>query len=347
MVPHMGVVLDINEIVEALYALPFNVELGMVVYLPEQFDSVWNVHAYPPDQPHLFRYGNNIDELAVMLGLGVELVREVLYAGGGVQVMPLADGIFYAERVAPGPEAPSQNPVLQGDLNIQIRFLPTAGVLIRPAGSRLRIGLAYRQGGYLDVDPLAVIAQIEVGGLTVDYPLFITIVSNFLPDEYSAALAFELGPFLVSLEATRQVWSDYRFSTSETIHYYPGNPDLSGYVGGEPDFRDTLNLSLGLACRLNDSLSLLAGYCHQPTPVPDQSGRVSNYLDADRHIFSLGLRYALHRFPVTLEAMAQYHRLRETTVLKEGVRGKSWIEQESYRLEGEVLCGGVGLSLRW
>ncbi|OPZ58872.1 MAG: Outer membrane protein transport protein (OMPP1/FadL/TodX) [Deltaproteobacteria bacterium ADurb.Bin510] len=118
-----------------------------------------------------------------------------------------------------------------------------------------------------------------------------------------------------------------------------------------PEFDDTLNLRLGFEYRLNPRTSLMLGYAYQPSPVPDQSYKVTNYLDADKHMFSGGLSHSFRvpglSQPAKLSASLMYQQLETVRVYKDGVQGKTWVDQESYELSGYALAGFTGLALSW
>lgn len=147
---------------------------------------------------------------------------------------------------------------------------------------------------------------------------------------------------MISLEINKQLWSKYKFSVTDSLHY-----------AGSPDFKDTYNKRIGLEYRIDKKTSLMAGYFHQPSPVPNQSGRVSNYIDQDKDCFSVGASYVMDpplgitKQPVKLAGNLQYEKLKDLSVNKDGVTGISWVNQESYTVKGSALTVGVSLGLTW
>jgi len=165
----------------------------------------------------------------------------------------------------------------------------------------------------------------------------------FTPEEYSLGLAVDTDPILVSVEANRQRWSKYGLSYTDSINGYP-----------DPDFSDTTNYRVGVSYKGIKNLSINAGYAYQPSPIPDQSGRVSNYIDLDKNIFSLGAGYQfifpwwnLFKQPLKVEGVLQYQRLKEITVYKNGISGQSWANQVSYEVKGSAIAGGLNLNIAW
>ncbi len=87
---------------------------------------------------------------------------------------------------------------------------------------------------------------------------------------------------------------------------------------------------------------------HAISPVPDQSGRVSNYLDMDQDIFSLGASYALKTWPVSFSAVIKYFTFDGVTVNNDGVYGFTWGQsgQLSYTIpSGNIIMGGIEMRL--
>ncbi len=335
-VPVIGAILDINKIAN----LPMNVQFGLAASLPEQLDIAYNMYDYPPDQPHFIRYGDNIDRIFITASIGVEVIKDLFHVGVGTHAMLYGPGTFYIDDMS----LTEQNVVAQEEVGALFEYNPIAGILITPFDKRLKIGLSWKDEQELKLGPIPISASVFIGGAwQLNIPMILDINAFFCPEEYSAGIALDLDSFMVSIEADKQLWSEYSYSTTDTYHYF-----------GSPDFDDTINYRLGIEYKPSKNMSLMVGYSHLPTPVPNQSGRVSNYLDTDKDTFSLGASYTLTKpiigivkAPVTLAGVFQYQMLDDITVNKSGVTGPSWAPQESYTIEGTVFAGGVSLSLSW
>ncbi|MCD6569987.1 MAG: hypothetical protein J7L53_04725, partial [Deltaproteobacteria bacterium] len=345
-IPIVGIILDINDIVK----LPMNVQLGIAASLPEQMDISYRIHDFPPDQPHFIRYGDDIDRITMAASLGIEVIKDLVYVGGGVHSMLYGPGKYYVDDLS----LTEENVVAQAEFGALLEYDPMAGILITPFDKKLKIGLSWKDEQELKLGPMPILSSVFIGGSwELDVPMILDLNAFFTPEEYSAGIAYYFERFMVSIEADKQLWSEYSYSTTDRYHYYPGAPGLSGYEAGTPDFDDTINYRLGIEYRLNPSAEVMFGYCHQPTPVPDQSGRVSNYLDMDKDIFSLGASYTFKdptgivKEPVKIAGVFQYQMCDDITVNKNGVSGPSWDRQESYKIEGDVYAGGVSVSLSW
>ena len=349
-IPMIGMVFDINGILD----LPANVQLGIAASLTEQMDTMYRIYNFPPDQPHFFRYGDDISRIVLAASIGVEVISNLIYLGGGMQAMLYGDGKIWVDGLAIGTGPEYEHVIGQAKQSMKLKYDPIAGILITPLDQRLKIGLSYRAEEEVEIDPLPTLVATDIGG--VGLAMVMGMNSYFTPEEYSLGLSYSFERFMVSVEANKQMWSEYDYPDGEKYHYYYGNPGLTGIETGGPDFDDTLNYRLGMEYKIGKDASIMVGYCHQPTPIPDQSGKVSNYLDMDKDIFSIGGKFALKTGmmvePVTIAATFQYQMLDDYTVYKyegtaDAVKGKSWVDQESYKVEGDVYAGGISLSLAW
>lgn len=334
--PVMGLILDVNKIAK----LPVNVQVGLAASFTENFDTCYRMHDYPPDQPHFIRYGDNVDRLLLAMGIGVEVVKDLVHLGVGCQTMVYGPGKFYVD----GLSLSGQDVVAQAEFDALQEYDPIAGILITPLDQKLKIGFSWRDEQELQEGPIPAVAAVKVGDLSETVTMILDINCFFTPEEYSLGLAYDFSPLplMVSVEANKQRWSAYEYSITDTYHYT-----------GSPGFKDTINYRLGVEYKPSDKLSLMAGYCHQPSPVPNQSGIIDNYIDMDKDLFSLGASYTLPapfnitKEPITLAGVLQYQMLDTLSVNKDGVTGISWEDQESYRVEGDVWVAGISLSLSW
>jgi len=333
-IPLLGFVIDVNRISE----LSRNVKLGIIMSFPEKFNINYRIRDYPPDQPQLLRYGDNADRMTLGFGLGIEALKDLAYVGGGVQGMIYGPGSFTID----GMSLSGQNVVAQSEMGVLLKYYPVVGLLYTPWEKRIRIGLSWRDAMEIKLGTIPIRATVRSGNMDVTVPMQLDINAFFTPEEYSAGLAFDLDPLLVSFEINKQLWSDYEFSVTDSLHYI-----------GAPDFKDTYNYRVGLEYKPAPRLSLMAGYFRQPSPVPDQSGRVSNYIDMDKDCFSLGSSYTFDpipgwtKGPSKLGLSFQYQKLESLLVNKTGITGISWVDQESYTVKGDAWTLGASFGLSW
>lgn len=352
-IPVMGLTLDVNEIVN----IPRSIKFGAVISMPEKNNSMYRILSYPPDQPHFFRYGNDISRITLVLSMGAEIVPKLVYAGLGVQSMLYGDGKIRIDGVTASNAQEDKNVVAQVDQAALMENNLVAGIMITPLEQRLKIGYAYKDEQQVELDPIVNLVQMDITDTTdLGLPMVMGLVAFYCPPEHSLGVSYSFEKLMVSAEADLQQWSKYRYAPADRLKYNPANlapaGPLVGIEKGKPDFDDTLNLRLGLEYKPLKDLSLTFGYCRQPTPIPNQSGRISNYIDMDKDIFALGARYGfvvpfVSDKPITLSGVVQYQMLDSYTVHKDGVKGYSWENQESYKVEGSALAGGLSLGLNW
>jgi long-chain fatty acid transport protein len=345
-IPLIGLGISINDIVN----IPINVQFGMAISMPERSDTMYRIYSYTVDQPHFIRYGDNIDRIHAAIGIGVEAIKDLLYVGIGAQTMLYGDGMIYVDGLdTTKPNGEGVSEVKQSNL---LKMDPLAGIMITPLDKKLKIGFSFREKEQLEIDPLpTLITAADISGSQLDIGIVMGLWAFYTPREYSLGASYDFDFLLVSAEANLQKWSDYDIMPEEKV-----NELTKAGFANMPDFKDTINYRLGVEWRFNKNTNATFGYCHQPTPVPDQSGVVSNYIDMDKDIFSLGGRYtfnvpfALNK-PMTVGAMFSYQLLQTLNINKDGVKGITWANdagyQESYTVKGNAYAGGINLSFSW
>jgi long-chain fatty acid transport protein len=179
--------------------------------------------------------------------------------------------------------------------NIALAYKPT---------SELELGLTYRSKVDLSVEGDAALSYTDVAGSFTPYtgmPAGTTYASDSsanvsvpLPATLSLAAAYTF-PTKTTLELVyeRAYWSAYQ---ELDFNYGSGVNFVTNYVFGKPitkDWKDTNTLRLGLTQEL-DSLTLMAGFVYDQTPVPDET--LSFELpDSDSIAVSIGGRYAINK----------------------------------------------------
>jgi long-subunit fatty acid transport protein len=231
---------------------------------------------------------------------------------------------------------------------------PLAGIMITPLNKKLKIGFTYREKEQVEVDPLpTLITAANIGGQNLNIGIVMGLWAFYTPREFSLGASYDFDFLLVSAEANLQKWSDYDIMPEEKV-----NALTATAFQGQPNFKDTVNYRLGLEWRLNKNADVSFGYCHQPSPVPDQSGTVSNYIDMDKDMFSIGGKYSFNipfalDKPMTIGAMFAYQLLDTLNVNKTGVQGVTYMQQngsnmeESYTVKGDAYAGGINISFAW
>jgi len=342
----IGIEFNLNSAVEKflLMDMPWNTQFGMALGLPS--DVV--ITFMPPDQPHFINFGEYGESVTFILSLGSEIMKDFLYIGMGTNVAVHMEGMLGANNVRIGETFDESLIPFMAAFPIDGGMTPIAGLLVTPFNKKVKIGLSYRRENMMtDISPFGLQATFILGEYEASLQLAGSIKTWYFPEEYNLGVSIDLNRFLLSFEANNQMWSKYDYDEVEKLIYT--GEYTQGYEPGYPEFDDTIEYRAGLEYRLSDHISLMGGYMHAISPVPDQSGRVSNYLDMDQDIFSIGASYALKTKPVTFSVVTKYFKFDGVTVNKEGVYGYTWgrsYGQLSYTIPpGSIIMGGIEMRL--
>ena len=251
----------------------------------------------------------------ILIGGGLTLSSDL---GGALDLQPGLGGFGGVEEVLSSVDQ-EVHPILSG----------TAGMIIRPGRfyaplKPLTVGFTWRQKHFLDL-------EIPVSVVLSGFLLRLDLTSTFLytPTQWVGGVAYQVSPdLLVSCDVSYNEWSDYRvpslsIATAIDIPLIV----LKEGVTEPPRFKDTVTPRLGVEyCpyrgRLLDGF-VRAGYSYEPSPVPEQTGR-TNYMDADRHVFSWGGGLLLNRLfgkdltetPISFDIGVAFHRLEDRKNVK-------------------------------
>ncbi len=345
--PIIGATFDVNGMVN----VSPNIQMGLAIS-PTQNKKLYNIHSYPPDQPHFVNFGDNSSRVYIVLGLGFELVKDYFYLGAGAESMMFGDGMFYVDELTTTPDPSGQNVIAQMKQTSFMKNCLRGGFIVTPLGDQsLRLAFNYRDKIELVIDPLPTV--ITMNNDTLGMAMVMGMEAFYSPQEFDFGLAYESDKFMVALDLNYLRWSSYEFSESAQYHYNIANTDLVGLGVSGPDFDDIVNVRLGFEYKLTPSVNLMFGYAYLPTPVPNQSGRITNYLDMDRHVISTGADYSFDvpflkmDKPFKIAGSLQYQMLDDYTVNNTGVLGKSWRNQESFTVEGDVIAANVAVTVAW
>ena len=358
--PILGLTTNLTKVFSAL-SIPFDLTLGVLVMIPNNFKQPYTLSDFIPDIPDFLRFGDTEDQLTVAFSLGVEAIKNQLYLGIGCQSKIQGDGDIHADSASIRRDGAGD--YLQFELQIDWRvygeLTPIVGVLYTPFEEKLKIGATYRKENSFDLGPSFLTlpylsAPVEQRGLFYWYAL-LGFQFAYSPDSYTFGIAYTFDPFTISLDYEIQTWSDFDYHVTFNQRYSQEEPTLSGYVPNGPELNDVGNICVGLEYRISNVLSLMTGYQHMPTPVPDQTDRITNYLDMDKDLFSIGISYSLkklkppHPFkslPFKVGAMFQYINCNDYKVYKNGdIDGWVYANQESYEVKGDVYVYGISMEI--
>lgn len=283
-----------------LFGIPF--AFGLAVHLPD--DRISRVRALRQEQPRWELYDNRNQRLFLAANLAIEPVPW-LQIGGGLSFMSSTRGTLDIEGSANvlQPDDSQLRHEVDADLTA-IRY-PHAGVRVA-LSERIALAAVYRGEFQLGLDLGAHLSGDISGLTTARYDLQTHSVNNFLPQQ--AVLG---GSWLVtkdvraSLDATWINWSAYVAPVAELDVLLDIPPPAGGWPAtiSPPQtpaparivplrMHDRLVPHLGAEWRALETRKLegfvRGGYEYSKTPIDAQTG-LTNYVDRDRHTFSLGL----------------------------------------------------------
>ncbi|MEM9073412.1 MAG: hypothetical protein AAGE52_33210 [Myxococcota bacterium] len=288
--------------------------------------------------------------VTVQLGFGLNLDRAIpgLRVGFGVSALANIGG-----RLLVRLDETNQF-ISQTETQLLASFNPLIGFQLDIGD--FTIGAVWRDKVRSDID-----LRIEVEDLPVEFPIItITAIPQFDPHVVAAELAWRPSDhWMAALNLTYRRWSTYPGVV--------GRSSSNSNLPPAPDFRDTVSPRLGVEWRGTKRRTtglLRFGYSYEMTPAPaarmapgrDSEGedlledgsvvmRPVRYLDADRHILTLG--GGVHweskiGLIVRLDLFGQLHRMVQRThnIPSPG-------NTENLTTEGWVAVGGWALNLDW
>lgn len=172
------------------------------------------------------------------------------------------------------------------------------GVLYTPT-PELSVGVSYR-------------SEIKVGikgNGSFDYQIPGLLVNSSgradltLPQQVFAGVSYSgFDPLTVEIGMRWEDWSSFR---NLTVTFDNGTASSS-----QKNWKSTFAYNIGAAYRLNDTVSLLAGYLYSDNPIPDDTFEPS-IPDADTHLFCAGTLLTYGRYRVSLSYAYQMLETRE------------------------------------
>ena len=283
-----------------LLGIPFAFGLG--VHLPD--DRISRVRALRQDQPRWELYDNRNQRLFLAANLAIEPFPW-LQLGGGLSFMSSTRGkldISGAANVLRPDDSQLRHEV-DADLTA-IRY-PQAGMRIA-LSDRLALAAVYRGEFQLGLDLNAHLSGDITGLTTALYELETHSVNNFLPQQAVFGGSWLLTRDVrASFDATWMNWAAYVPPVAQLNVVL----DIPPPAGGWPatitppqtpaptrivplHMHDRIIPHFGAEWRVLDARKfqgfVRGGYEYSKTPIDPQTG-LTNYVDRDRHTFSLGM----------------------------------------------------------
>ena len=297
----------------ALFTIPFAFGLG--VHLPD--DRISRVRALRQEQPRWELYDNRNQRLFLAANLAIEPFPW-LEIGGGLSFMSSTKGTLDISGSANvlTPDDSQLRHEVNADLTA-VRY-PQAGMRVA-LSDRIALAAVYRGEFRLGLDLKAHLSGDITGLTTALYDIETHSVNNFLPQQVVFGGSWLLTKDVrASLDGTWVNWAAYVPPVAQLDVVLDIPPPKGGWpatitppTAPAPTrivplhMHDRLIPHFGgewraLKTRRFDGF-LRAGYEYSKTPIDPQTG-LTNYVDRDRHTFSVGLGVTAHDLVVELPA---------------------------------------------
>ena len=324
---------------------PIHARLAVLNSMPDNFKSIYRVWDPESSVPRWVRFGDYWDRVHLMGGLSLQ-ADKIPWLAVGLGFRYIISGNEYllnrygTTGLTVTTEDLFSNTRAEAnlDMGVDTEVTPTAGVMITPT-KNLRLGYRYLGPLSLLVSPVETQAQTHIilkgESHIIDIPIplgmLMAMEGYYWPQQHSWGVSYRWGEdLLLSLDLSWFRWSKFA-STSR------GRPD--------PGWKDSIIPRLGIEYLVLPSLALRCGYFFEPSPVPDQV-RVSNFLDNDRHVFSIGAGYTFRdpwhiaREPIVFDVVFQYMHMptRKTT------KDPDIAPLSSYETQGDVYTAGANIT---
>ena len=353
-----------------LFPLPdfiSSARLGFSMSVNQNF-SMANISNLSPFDHNFIRYGKCIQNALIMSGLGFGFLDDAF--GGGVGINMNFHGkirSFLDTSLSPG-LSPAQFPVASNSFDLNIVPGAIAGVYLSPgkftkALEGLEFGASYREETKLRIFPFSTHVLI-IGFISYSLPLIMDIQDYYSPHTVNGSIAYTRWGVTLSAEVGWEMWS----------MAYPTKNVRASYLC-VPRYHDIIVYKAGIKydTPLN-WLTVMFGYSFVPSILPKNVnnkvgvqiqgllsnwnadpyviGGMFNYLDNDKHLASLGLKFTIPKpgklpgqIYLTLAYQFQYLVPRSATKLGDlqTIGTNAWFD--SYLYNPSYRYGGMNHSI--
>jgi long-chain fatty acid transport protein len=275
--------------------------IGAMIFLPDQ--SLTRLRNQSAQKPRWALY-DNLPQRIVFGANAAMSLGDRFAIGGGISFMAATKGAVSLKGLVGFPRPEKSDLDLSIDVDLDTVRYPVGGVWLR-ALPWLDLAASYRGGFFLTID-LAFRIDGDVGlpgqdPVVHDGHIALRTVSQdlFQPAQWTVGgLARVDDHFSVAFDLAYHRWSTFQ---NPSAHIDPPDLDLGPFQGlvnlppgaplPDPHFHDIVVPRLGMEwlAREDDARRVFVrgGYHYEPSPAPEQTGE-SNFIDNDKHTFSLG-----------------------------------------------------------
>jgi 16S rRNA (adenine1518-N6/adenine1519-N6)-dimethyltransferase len=324
------------------FQMPFELfaqKAGFGFVLSGPFDRIRSFKSNSPYDFSLLRYGNAEQQFKGTMGLGLEIIPEMLSIGVSSSLFITGAGSAEADLI-------SSNPVGRWNHDVGFNTTFNAGLFFQQ--NHFRAGLAFRQeiSPRFDYD---FTGKVEVlnGTRTLNQPFSLSTYLYFEPQIWDLDFEYDFEGYLFSVGTSFQRWSGYEPSFLMVSSVNSANEPISTKVS-KVHLNDTLNPKVSISKPLYQEDYLFSvGYQFRPTPLGSQNSEF-NFVDASTHAFGLGLTKKLYivefiASPLWVSLFGQFHFLANSTVTKNDA---SYIGSPGYSVSGRGYSLGLSLQTK-
>ncbi len=339
--PYLGVTFDPEDFHGTFKRKVFAFGLG--VYVP--IDHLLYYGRYWPEERKFPFFYDYAMRFVLLPGIGIGIAPS-FSIGAGLQVLArlhtdttgvvdvgieklLSPESLLQQRIRLSPQE-----VHLGEFeDLTLNLAPIVGILYKPS-KRLQVGFVYRGENYINDFGLTN-PTINLGNiLAFPQGYQFKFVRFFTPHQFVVGTAVRPWErWLISLDVGWYKWSEFMDIEARTP---------------EPKFKDTWLPRIGIEWTLRERVLLRAGYFFYDSPVPEQKSSLTNFLDNDRHVISIGSEYIVQDppgfwdKPLHISVHLQYHISVRRHYAKTSPTDPYY---PGYSLGGYILMGGLQITV--
>lgn len=281
--------------------------LGLAFYMPDA--RVSRVRALPESQPRFALFDNRNQHVEIRANLAIRPFRELSIGVGMAFLTSTRGQVLIRGMLTTNPEEADLE--TEVDVTFETSRFPVAGILWEPS-KEWSFGLTYRGESLVELDLNAQV-QADIIGLLGSQALngFMDVSSFntnfFAPHQIFFGIGWNFFPgSLLAVDVGGLRWSRYPTPTARVSIDFQVDPlETSSLLPAPsapiaPEFHDIFAIRLGLEHTVdwgtNVSGIFRGGYAFEPSPAPRQSG-ITNYVDTDKHLVTLGFGLGLFENP--------------------------------------------------